>query len=184
MPVFVTWRLAGSLPVPDTPVAPGKLEAVPSGRRFVAADRALDRDASGPRWLADARMAGMVTEALLYGEAGRHLYQLYAYAVMPNHVHVVWQPHTDMARIMDWLKGATARRANRMLGRRTEAFWQAESFDHWIRSDAEMRRIIGYVERNPVTAGLAARVEDWPWSSAARYRQTEEAAGKTGCPTG
>ena len=33
-------------------------------------------------------------------------------------------------------------------------YWQSETFDHWARDDAEMYRIIEYIERNPVHAGL------------------------------
>ena len=45
-------------------------------------------------------------------------------------------------------------------------FWQDESYDHWIRSGNEMQRIVGYVEWDPVAAGLVTRAEDWTWSSA------------------
>lgn len=173
VPVFVTWRLAGSMPrtppvvLAASPVAPARgAGASSAGRKFVAVDGDLDRDQRGPRWLADARIAEMVTTAVLYGDAGRQLYHLYAYVIMPNHVHVVWQPCRPLCRIMEWLKGTTARRANRFLGRREEPFWQDESYDHWIRTETELNRIIRYVERNPVGAGLVDKIEDWPWSSA------------------
>jgi putative DNA methylase len=57
--------------------------------------------------------------------------------------------------------------ANLLLGR-TGAFWQHESYDHWVRNEREFNRIVAYIEENPVSAGLAAAVEDWPWSSATR----------------
>jgi len=62
---------------------------------------------------------------------------------------------------MRWLKWTTARRCNQVLCR-TGAFWQDESFDHWIRNGRELESIIAYVEQNPVAAGLP---EEWPWSS-------------------
>lgn len=46
------------------------------------------------------------------------------------------------------------------------AFWQDESYDHWVRSGEEFERIVRYIEANPVRAGLLERVEDWRWSSA------------------
>jgi hypothetical protein len=52
------------------------------------------------------------------------------------------------------------------LGRIGEPFWQKESYDHWVRSETEWNRIASYIEENPVKAGLAARAEDYPWSSA------------------
>ena len=130
----------------------------------------------------------MVLDALLYGEAERKFYKLHAFVVMPNHVHVVWTPSADQSKIMDWLKGTTARRANPMLGIKGKPFWQAESFDHWIRDGKEFDGIIAYVENNPVTAGLVKAAEDWPWSSASMlgassredrllHRATEEMRG-------
>lgn len=188
VPVFITWRLAGSLPrtPPDLldapPLGAARGSGDPSGgRRFLAYDRELDRDRRGPRWLAEARIAEMVTTALLYGDTGRQLYHLHAYVVMPNHVHVVFQPYIQLCRIMEWLKGTTARRANRMLGRRRQPFWQDESYDHWIRTETELNRIIRYVERNPVGAGFVDRIEDWPWSSA-RARHTERQPARPAAP--
>jgi putative transposase len=166
VPVFVTWRLAGTLPRP----APAVLYADDSpGRRFLAHDRALDRATSGPDWLKDPRVARMIVEALEYGESKRQSYELRAYVVMPNHVHVIWEPKSPMPGILKWLKGTTAHRAKTILKLDAKFFWQEESYDHWIRSDVELQRIIRYVESNPVSAGLARSIEDWPWSSA---RQT------------
>jgi len=153
VPVFVTWRLAGTLP---------RI----AGKAFVAQDRALDLATSGPRWLNDERVASMIAEALHYGESTRRLYDLHAYVIMPNHVHVVWQPRISMPRILQWLKGVTANRAKNILHLSEKAFWQDESYDHWVRSASELQRIIRYVEWNPVKAGLAKSIEAWPWSSA------------------
>jgi len=50
-------------------------------------------------------------------------------------------------------EGATARQANLILGRTGETFWQAESYDHWVRDASEWRRIASYIENNPVKAG-------------------------------
>jgi REP element-mobilizing transposase RayT len=46
-----------------------------------------------------------MVEALQYGATTKQLYDLYAYVVMPNHVHVVWEPKIAMARVLQWLKG-------------------------------------------------------------------------------
>jgi putative DNA methylase len=64
------------------------------------------------------------------------------------------------------MKGQSARDANRKLGRAGMPFWQEESFDHWVRNEAQFERIRKYIEQNPVKAGLAGRAEDWRWSSA------------------
>jgi hypothetical protein len=61
------------------------------GGRFVAADSELDWTTSGPLWLRDRRVAGMVAEALQYGAAVKRWYELHG--------------------ILQWLKGMTAKRA-------------------------------------------------------------------------
>ena len=66
---------------------------------------------------------------------------------------------------MHSLKSYTANEANRILGRSGQ-FWQHESYDHWIRDDAELERVIAYIDGNAVKAGLIARAYEWYWCSA------------------
>jgi REP element-mobilizing transposase RayT len=161
--VFVTWRLAGSLPLRR-----GSEWDRPSP--FVAClsshDNQLDHPHSGPVWLQDPRIAEVVASALLHGESGRRFYTLHAWVIMPNHVHAIFEPHAAMPTIMHWLKSRTARVANQILGRTGASFWQDESFDHWVRSTDELDALIEYVETNPVKAGLAQSKDRWQWSSA------------------
>ncbi len=99
---------------------------------------------------------------------------------MSNHVHVLLLPKISPSRLLQSLKGATAREANRSLGRSGETFWQAESYDHWVRDDRERERIARYIENNPVRAGLVARAEDYVWSSAGeRVAETSLVAADT-----
>ena len=159
--LFVTWRLHGSMPV----APPAVIYATP-GHAFAAQDRALGRS-HGQLWLSDTRVARKVVETIRTGESQKRFYELQAWVVMPNHVHVLILPHVALPQITHWIKGRTAREANLLLGRTGEPFWQDESYDHWVRSEREFHRIVAYVEENPVSAGLAATCEDWPWSSAA-----------------
>ena len=126
---------------------------------------------SGPRWLKDPRIAQVVVDALRYGESVRQAYELIAWVMMPNHVHLVIRPRTHLAEIMRWLKASTGNRANRIVGRSDAPFWMREYYDHWVRSENELWSIIDYVERNPVTAGLALEPEAWLWSSAGDRRR-------------
>jgi putative DNA methylase len=163
--VFLTWRLAGTLPQP----APALLTNDPHpGATFVRKDRELDRTRLVPHWLKDPRIATIFIEAPRHGEAVRGLYDLFAWVVMPNHVHLVLKPNRKLPEIMRWLKAATANRSNLVIGKTGTAFWQREYFDRWIRSEKELFSAICYVEQNPVTAGLVACPEDWPWSSGAK----------------
>ena len=68
-------------------------------------------------------------------------YELHDYVVMANHVHLLILPKIHPSRLMQSLKGATAREANRLLGRTGEPYWQKESYDRWVRNQAEFLRI-------------------------------------------
>jgi putative transposase len=165
--LFVTWRLFGSLP--RGAVCGAGLVNQSAGKTFLLSDRELDRAQTGPLWLKDPRMAQIVTQTLQQGATEFHLYELLAWVVMPNHVPVVCKPFRALPKITRWIKGSTARSANLLLGRTATPFWQFESYDHCIRNDAELNRVIRYVEANPVTAGLTEAIEDWPWSSAGQF---------------
>jgi putative transposase len=136
-------------------------------------DRYLDTTRVGPMYLAQDSIAGIVVACLRRGEQLKQ-YDLGAYVVMANHVHVLLLPRISPSRLMQSLKGASAREANRILGRTGETFWQAESYDHWVRGETEWWRIADYIENNPVKAGMVARAEDCRWSSAGERRKSAE----------
>jgi putative transposase len=129
--IFVTWRLAGTMPS-----------------------------------LLNPQIADIFADALLYGETVRRSYDLLAWAVMPDHVHVVLEPLVPLPDTMRWLKAATANRANKLIGNTGKPFWRREYYDRWIRTGKELSAVIAYVEDNPVRGGLAASHEAWRWSSA------------------
>jgi len=172
--IFITWRLYGSLPASlmrerrtgRNNCATNTSESEDSpGREFVRLDAALDSAKRGPLWLASPEFAAYAEYPIVHGaELGR--YQLHAYVVMPNHVHILLDPYVPLAKISGPLKGVAACDINARLGRTGKPLWQDESFDHWIRNSAEFERIRHYIEWNPVRAGLVARPEDWKWSSA------------------
>jgi putative transposase len=161
-PLFVTFRLYGSLPRPRN-FPPAHLS---SGRAFVALDRLLDHPTSGPMFLQQPEIARLLVQALHDGETRFHRYELHAYVAMPTHVHLLVTPHVSARQWLGPLKGFTAHEANRILGR-TGAFWQDESYDHLVRDGPEFERIRCYIEQNPVKAGLVPSAEQYPWSSAA-----------------
>ena len=157
---FVTWRLHGSLP--SSVIADCWTQ---EGPKFVRTDRLLDATASGPRWLLQPAIAGSVAKILLDGEK-KGPYQLGAWVVMPNHVHVVLQPQSELPKAVSWIKACSARDANRLLHRTGHQFWARDYFDRWIRDRIEEQRTVRYIEQNPVKAGLCSTPEDWLWSSA------------------
>jgi hypothetical protein len=139
-PLFVTWHLHGS--VPHALVPPGSLSA---GEAFVWLDRHLDNSKQGPLFLKQPGIAQIVVASIHKGVALGH-YQLGAYVVMANHVHLLVRPAVAPDRLLKSLKGATAREANRLLQRTGEPFWQKESYDHWVRNQSEFLRIRAYMK--------------------------------------
>ena len=150
--------------------AQGKRDAHPSSGRAGATgdvgaagvtariiEEALDHG-SGACHLRRGDVAGIVASAIRHFDGER--YRLYAWCVMPNHVHVVLEPLGDwkLAQILHSWKSFTAHRANRLL-RRSGEFWQREYYDRMLRDGREFLRAVAYVAENPRKAGL----RNWPW---------------------
>ena len=88
---------------------------------------------------------------------------------MPNHVHLlveIWRTAQSQL-VKDW-KSVTAHRINRLLDRQGK-WWQADYWDRSIRDEEHYRKVVHYIEWNPVKAGLVTAPEQWPFSSA-RFR--------------
>ena len=95
--------------------------------------------------------------------------RLLAYVLMPNHWHFVLWPETDAAvsAYVKWLAGTHACHFNRRYGY-SGAVYQSRFRSVAIYDSIQLLRVLRYVEANPVRAGLAARAEEWPWSSVSR----------------
>jgi REP element-mobilizing transposase RayT len=169
-PLFVTFCLHGSLPANRTfPSAD-----LTSGEAFVAMDRLLDQARSGPMFLRQPDIAQVVLASIECGAEIGH-YQLHAFVIMSNHVHLLLTPHINVSKLLCSLKTATAKRANLLLRRTGQPFWQDESYDHLVRNGEEFRSIQRYIENNPVAASLVASQEQYAWSSAGRPARPPQA---------
>jgi putative transposase len=98
--LFVTWHLEGSMPPSQFP-PPGKLSA---GKAFVWMDRYLDSARTGPTYLLKPEIAEIVTQSLHHGVSLGH-YELGAWVLMANHVHVLLLPMISPSRLLQSLKG-------------------------------------------------------------------------------
>lgn len=76
---------------------------------------------------------------------------------MPNHVHLIVTIAEEIGKpfypILQAQKRYSPTQANRILDR-TGPFWQAESYEHIVRSGHEFTLVLSYVLNNPVKAGL------------------------------
>lgn len=172
---FVTFRLKDSLPRKVVVEIRNQRKLIENAQRAsvtVPADRvrlrqlqALLRKAErwldggrGSCYMRDPRIAKIVADAISHFDGQR--YRLLAWCVMPNHVHVVFSPlgKHKLEKILHSWKSFSSGEANRLL-QRSGAFWQREYFDHLVRHEASLAKILRYVEENPARAGLS----NWPW---------------------
>jgi REP element-mobilizing transposase RayT len=186
----VTFHLADSLPKDVFDRLETEAAAFPEKKREVERRKRIEAwmDAGhGSCVLKEPDIAAMVQETLLFFDGQR--YRVFAWVVMPNHVHVLFQPihGWTVAKIVASWKKYTARRicehrrksgnANLPIGGEANAnqeigvpgdqpVWHREYWDRYMRDDYHFLQAVEYIHQNPVKAGLVGRPEDWPWSSA------------------
>jgi menaquinone-specific isochorismate synthase len=172
---FVTFRLADSLPKSVLDRIESERAAVIQTARQLQRDLSPDErkkvqklststiesfldSGAGSCHLRNPNVAEQIAGALHHFDEKRYL--LFAWGIMPNHVHVVAKlfPGQTLASTIHTWKSYTAKTANRVLGLRGD-FWQREYYDHLIRDDSEFEHAVRYVEENPVKAKL----QNWPW---------------------
>ncbi|HET6629889.1 MAG TPA: transposase [Woeseiaceae bacterium] len=85
------------------------------------------------------------------------------FVLMPDHLHWLMQLKTgeSISRIVNDVKGHSARRLNQILAQRGR-IWQKGFHDHAMRTDEDVVATARYIIANPVRAGLVARVGDYP----------------------
>ncbi|MDD2229084.1 MAG: transposase [Candidatus Cloacimonetes bacterium] len=179
-PIFFTFRLKFTLPKHvledynkqinewhtqfQTMNEPEKANALKTKdhQLFVWFDELIAKSSETPQILHRDDICKIIAEALLFHDKVR--YQLLAYCIMPNHVHVLIYPKKQEtgeiyppARITYTWKTYTAKAINKLLSRQG-SLWQKESYDRMVRDEKELYNTVDYIAQNPVNAGL---VEDW-----------------------
>ncbi|MEX0660333.1 MAG: transposase [Balneolaceae bacterium] len=141
----------------------GKFEA----KVFASYDGFLDKELLGPIWLSNKKVANIVAEALHFYD--QSCYDLYAYTIMSNYVHLVFR-HLEsydvdlpVTSIMKHIKSYSAKEANKLLDRKG-VFWQPESYDRVIRDEDELENTIKYTIYNPVKAEQIEEWKQWPFT--------------------
>ena len=135
-------------------------------------------------FLSSGQAAGWFVQGLRAARE-KQLFDLWAWVVMPEHVHVLVLPNegVTVSRILSALKQPVSKRALVYLrrenpegltrladvqpsGRMSYRFWQrGGGYDRNIWTPAKVQEKIGYVHANPVRRGLVERPGEWPWSS-------------------
>jgi predicted dehydrogenase/threonine dehydrogenase-like Zn-dependent dehydrogenase/REP element-mobilizing transposase RayT len=104
--------------------------------------------------LADPEVSVIVRNAMHHFDGERYI--LDDYVIMPNHVHVLIKPLPghDLSSIMHSWKSFTSREIKKRHSLGEAPFWQAERFDHALRSEAILELKREYIRQNPVKSGL------------------------------
>jgi alanyl-tRNA synthetase/REP element-mobilizing transposase RayT len=116
----------------------------------------------------------IVLASVLYAH-GHHQYQLFAACVMPDHVHLLFEPQIkeqdqegkpvfwSLEEILRGIKSTTAHRINKAAGVAGAHVWQEESFDRLMRGEADLLEKFAYVCGNPWENGVVPRTENYRW---------------------
>jgi type I restriction enzyme R subunit/putative DNA methylase len=176
---LVTFRLADSMPVSRRGEWEHLLKIEDSRERRARLEEYLDRGVGGCL-LREARLGKIMEDTLLHFHHER--YELLAWCVMPNHVHVLVDVgQTPLGKIVQSWKRFAATEAERRSptwrdddfknapARRAALQWQREYWDTFMRDETQEQKAVRYIENNPVKAKLCRVAREWPCSSA-RFR--------------
>ena len=92
-------------------------------------------------------------------------YLLHEFVIMPDHLHVLLTPLTNLEKAVQFIKGGFSYRAKKELGSNLE-IWQRGFSDHRIRDASDYRLHAIYIRQNPVRKHLCEQPEQYPYSSA------------------
>ncbi|WP_028292401.1 REP-associated tyrosine transposase [Oceanobacter kriegii] len=89
--------------------------------------------------------------------------ELLCWVLMPDHVHWLVQLHgDDLSRMAMRLKSLSARAVHQTAGSGGK-LWQRSFHDHALRKEEDIKAVARYIVANPLRAGLARRVGDYPF---------------------
>ncbi len=160
--VFLTWRLADSLPesvvekykelrehwLARNPQPWSTEQAIEYNRKFILPlEEKLDAH-HGECALRNPQISQIVSDAFHYFDKER--YQLDAYVIMPNHVHllIVLRQDHPLDKVIQSIKSYTAKEINRAMGR-SGKLWQRGYWDRLIRSEKHLAWTRNYIAKNP-----------------------------------
>jgi putative transposase len=107
---------------------------------------------------------------LLAGYSLKHHFQIWAYCLMNNHVHLLAVPETEtsLARGIGLTNQVYTQYLNRKLNQ-SGRIWQNRFYSCIVENNQYLWMVARYIERNPLKVGLAESVESYRWSSASAH---------------
>ena len=86
-------------------------------------------------------------------EKDKEIYDLVSFAIMPNHVHILFKQQNSLSKTMQVLKGSSSIEINRLLNRKGK-FWEVNYYDRAIRNKNHFSIVYDYIQNNPLKANL------------------------------
>lgn len=92
---------------------------------------------------------------------------VFAYSLMPNHVHLLLKPSTKIgvAKAMQGISLCHTQNINKKY-HRTGRLWESRYYSSIVSKDLFFWHVVRYIDWNSVRAGLAESPQEYPWSSA------------------
>jgi len=119
-------------------------------------------------------LTGLASEVcrILQAEAVHTHTDLFAFCVMPDHVHILLRPNgSDPIQYVQTVKGKTTRAYWKLGG--VGKLWQRGFYDHILRSEESLFRIAQYILVNPVRAGLTDVLGAYPFCGSTVFKIEE-----------
>ena len=108
-----------------------------------------------------------IIEHQLEQTRARHRARIYAYVLMPEHVHLLMNEPPEIL-VAQFLKSWKQETSKKLKGERKQ-FWQTRYYDRNIRGPEELHDVIHYIHRNPVKRDLVTAPDLYQWSSYCHY---------------
>jgi putative transposase len=120
------------------------------------------------RVFADAAAVELVVQQLLRA-AREQKFSVIAYCFMPEHLHLLIEGTSDNSDGRRFIKAFKQFSSYYYSQKRHETLWQRHGFEHVLRDDEETAEVVNYILRNPVRAGLAGAIEEYPFVGSLVY---------------
>jgi putative transposase len=91
-------------------------------------------------------------------------FALHAYCFMPDHLHLLVEGLSPTSDFLNFIKAFKLRSSRAFAGNHHATLWQDKFFDHILRKPDAYESVCLYIWMNPVRAGLAARLGDYPFA--------------------
>jgi len=144
---FITFRTHDST---DNFLKKLALQNKPNQKIQLEVDKYLDNSQNGAYLNGEV----LITLTDFLKSKNKSIYELIAFSIMPNHVHMLIKPFKSLSSVMQIIKGSSAKALNEIM-RRKGKFWASEYYDKVIRNQNHFEIVYRYIKNNPLVLGEA-----------------------------